>query len=51
MVTIETLGEPSIKKTAYFMTSGKLDFWPTYPTLIEMYENYDNLIVIFDLPP
>ena len=30
------LGETSKKKTtAYFMTSGKLGFWPTYPFQIE----------------
>ena len=28
---VAALGEPSKKKTAYFMTSGKLGFWPTYP--------------------
>ena len=38
-------------KTAYFMTSGKLGFWPTYPTLVETKKNYDNLVGIFDLPP
>ena len=33
------------------MTSGKLGFWPTYPTLVETKKNYDNLVGIFDLPP
>ena len=32
------------------MTSGKLGFWPTYPTLVETKKNYDNLVGIFDLP-
>ena len=33
------------------MTSGKLGFWPTYPTLVETKKIYDNLINVFDLPP
>ena len=33
------------------MTSGKLAFRPTYPTLVETKKNYDNLVGIFDLPP
>ena len=32
------------------MTSGKLGFWPTYPTQILYKIIYDNLINIFDLP-
>ena len=33
--TKTVLGKTSIKKTAYFMTFGKLAFWPSYPSLVE----------------
>ena len=34
-IVVHRLREDFKKKPAYFMTFGKLGFWPTYPTLVE----------------